>query len=41
MTCAFAGADPVEVRQVAALLPPALRGITSERTLGAYGNLDD
>ncbi len=35
------GADPVKVRQVAALLPAAMRGITSERTLGTYGNLDD
>src|SRR5690606_33963943 len=33
--------DPVKMRRVAALLPAALRGITSERTLGTYGNLDD
>ncbi len=33
--------DPVKVRQVAALIPAAMRGITSERTLGTYGNLDD
>nr|WP_319943319.1 TetR/AcrR family transcriptional regulator [Nocardia aurantia] len=35
------GVDPVKVRQVAALVPAAMRGITSERTLGTYGNLDD
>ncbi|MEU2042252.1 TetR/AcrR family transcriptional regulator [Nocardia niwae] len=35
------GVDPVKVRQVAALIPAAMRGITSERTLGTYGNLDD
>lgn len=33
--------DPVKIRQVAALLPAAMRGITSERTLGTYGDLDD
>ncbi|XOZ84300.1 TetR/AcrR family transcriptional regulator [Nocardia testacea] len=33
--------DPVKVRQVAALIPAAMRGITSERTLGTYGDLDD
>lgn len=33
--------DPVKVRKVAALLPAAMRGITSERTLGTYGDLDD
>ena len=35
------GVDPVRVRQVAALLPAALRGLTSERVLGTYSNLDD
>ncbi|MEV0358649.1 TetR/AcrR family transcriptional regulator [Nocardia sp. NPDC050697] len=35
------GLDPVRVRRVAALLPAAMRGITSERTLGTYGDLDD
>lgn len=40
---AFAGlgVDPVRVRQVAALMPAALRGLTSERILGTYSNLDD
>lgn len=40
---AFAGlaVDPVKVRRVAALIPAAMRGITSERTLGTYGDLDD
>ncbi|CAM2800296.1 TetR/AcrR family transcriptional regulator [Skermania piniformis] len=33
--------DPDKVRKVAALVPAAMRGITSERTLGTYGNLDD
>nr|WP_246024057.1 TetR/AcrR family transcriptional regulator [Nocardia yunnanensis] len=33
--------DPVKVRKVAALIPAAMRGITSERTLGTYGDLDD
>jgi AcrR family transcriptional regulator len=33
--------DPVKIRQVAALVPAAMRGITSERTLGTYGDLDD
>ncbi|NKY89281.1 TetR/AcrR family transcriptional regulator [Nocardia veterana] len=33
--------DPVRVRRVAALIPAAMRGITSERTLGTYGDLDD
>ncbi|MBF6170940.1 TetR/AcrR family transcriptional regulator [Nocardia blacklockiae] len=33
--------DPVRVRKVAALIPAAMRGITSERTLGTYGDLDD
>ncbi|MBF6182454.1 TetR/AcrR family transcriptional regulator [Nocardia otitidiscaviarum] len=40
-TFADLNVDPVRVRQVAALLPAAMRGITSERTLGTYGNLDD
>ncbi|GAC70883.1 TetR/AcrR family transcriptional regulator [Gordonia soli] len=35
------GIDPGRIRQIAALLPAAMRGITSERTLGTYGNLDD
>ncbi|WP_280369310.1 TetR/AcrR family transcriptional regulator [Nocardia wallacei] len=33
--------DQDRVRQVAALIPAAMRGITSERTLGTYGDLDD
>ncbi len=33
--------DPDRVRRVAALIPAAMRGITSERTLGTYGDLDD
>ncbi|MBB5918426.1 AcrR family transcriptional regulator [Nocardia transvalensis] len=33
--------DPTKVRQAAALIPAAMRGITSERTLGTYGDLDD
>ncbi|MFI7670223.1 TetR/AcrR family transcriptional regulator [Nocardia sp. NPDC049526] len=33
--------DPVKVRRVAALIPAAMRGITSERTLGTYSDLDD
>ncbi|WP_369634976.1 TetR/AcrR family transcriptional regulator [Nocardia sp. JMUB6875] len=33
--------DPVKIRKVAALIPAAMRGITSERTLGTYGDLDD
>lgn len=35
------GVDPDKVRHVAALLPAAMRGITSERTLGTYGDLAD
>lgn len=35
------GVDPVRIRQMAALIPAAMRGITSERTLGTYGDLDD
>ncbi|NKY51438.1 TetR/AcrR family transcriptional regulator [Nocardia vermiculata] len=33
--------DAAKVRRVAALIPAAMRGITSERTLGTYGDLDD
>ncbi|WP_439956965.1 TetR/AcrR family transcriptional regulator [Nocardia miyunensis] len=33
--------DATRVRQVAALIPFAMRGIVSERTLGTYGDLDD
>ncbi|WP_459547677.1 TetR/AcrR family transcriptional regulator [Nocardia sp. X0981] len=33
--------DPVKIRRAAALIPAAMRGITSERTLGTYGDLDD
>ncbi|WP_369801833.1 TetR/AcrR family transcriptional regulator [Nocardia sp. BMG51109] len=33
--------DPAKIRRVAALIPAAMRGITSERTLGTYGDLDD
>ncbi|MQY17553.1 hypothetical protein NRB20_06170 [Nocardia sp. RB20] len=33
--------DALKIRQVAALIPAAMRGITSERTLGTYGDLDD
>ncbi|MFT3900071.1 MAG: TetR/AcrR family transcriptional regulator [Gordonia sp. (in: high G+C Gram-positive bacteria)] len=33
--------DPARVRQMAALIPAAMRGLTSERMLGTYGNLDD
>ncbi|MGV9668474.1 TetR/AcrR family transcriptional regulator [Nocardia niigatensis] len=35
------GVDPVKVRQVAGLIPAAMRGIASERTLGTYSDLDD
>ncbi|MGK9269490.1 TetR/AcrR family transcriptional regulator [Williamsia muralis] len=35
------GVHPVRIRQMAALIPAAMRGITSERTLGTYGDLDD
>lgn len=40
---AFAGLgiDRVRIRQIAALLPAAMRGLASERTLGTYGDLDD
>lgn len=40
-TFAGLGLDRAKVRQVAALIPAAMRGITSERTLGTYGDLDD
>ena len=33
--------DPQKVRQMAALIPGAMRGLISEHTLGTYGNLDD
>ena len=33
--------DPAKVRQMAALIPGAMRGLISEHTLGTYGNLDD
>lgn len=33
--------DPARIRQMAALIPAAMRGLTSERMLGTYGNLDD
>jgi AcrR family transcriptional regulator len=43
-TCqnAFAGlgVDPLRVKEVAALIPGAMRGITSERQLGTYADLD-
>lgn len=43
-TCqnAFAGLeiDPARVREVAAFIPGAMRGITSERQLGTYADLD-
>jgi len=43
-TCqnAFAGlgVDPHRVKEVAALIPGAMRGITSERQLGTYADLD-
>ncbi|GAC47667.1 TetR/AcrR family transcriptional regulator [Gordonia aichiensis] len=35
------GLDPQKVRQMAALIPGAMRGLISEHTLGTYGNLDD
>jgi len=44
-TCqtAFAGlgVDPQRVREVAALIPGAMRGLVSERQLGSYADLDD
>ncbi|MGE2733274.1 TetR/AcrR family transcriptional regulator [Mycolicibacterium vaccae] len=43
-TCrtAFAGlnVDPERVREVAALIPGAMRGLASERQLGSYADLD-
>lgn len=33
--------DPGKVRQMAALIPGAMRGLISEHTLGTYGNLGD
>ncbi|OBH14377.1 TetR/AcrR family transcriptional regulator [Mycobacterium sp. E3247] len=43
-TCqnAFAGldVDPERVREVAALIPGAMRGLVSERQLGSYADLD-
>ena len=40
---AFAGlhVDPNRVREVAAFIPGAMRGITSERQLGTYSDLDE
>src|SRR6202007_3146487 len=44
-TCqhAFAdlGGDPARVREVAALIPGAMRGLVSERQLGSYADLDE
>ncbi|BBX23116.1 transcriptional regulator [Mycolicibacter terrae] len=44
-TCqgAFAdlGVDPQRVREVAALIPGAMRGLVSERQLGSYTDLDE
>lgn len=44
-TChhAFAdlGVDPQRVREVAALIPGAMRGLASERQLGSYADLDE
>ena len=34
------GVDPGRVREVAAFIPGAMRGITSERQLGTYIDLD-
>ncbi|HYJ54566.1 MAG TPA: TetR/AcrR family transcriptional regulator, partial [Mycobacterium sp.] len=43
-TCrnAFAGldVDPERVREVATLIPGAMRGLVSERQLGSYADLD-
>lgn len=33
--------DPNRIREVAAFIPGAMRGITSERQLGTYADLDD
>ncbi|CAJ1496548.1 TetR/AcrR family transcriptional regulator [[Mycobacterium] kokjensenii] len=45
MTChaAFAdlGVDPQRLREVAALIPGAMRGLVSERQLGSYADLDE
>lgn len=40
---AFAGlaVDPQRVREVAALIPGAMRGLVSERQLGSYADLDE
>ncbi|MFC9997341.1 TetR/AcrR family transcriptional regulator [Nocardia sp. NPDC127526] len=40
---AFAGldVDPARVREVAAFLPGSMRGITSEKQLGTYSDLDE
>ncbi|WP_186243187.1 TetR/AcrR family transcriptional regulator [Mycobacterium simulans] len=40
---AFAGldVDPRRIREVAAFIPGAMRGITSERQLGTYSDLDE
>jgi AcrR family transcriptional regulator len=44
-TCqnAFAdlGVDPQRIREVAALIPGAMRGLVSERQLGSYADLDE
>jgi len=44
-TCqnAFAGlgVDPQRVREVATLIPGAMRGLVSERQLGSYADLDE
>jgi hypothetical protein len=34
------GADPERVREVATLIPGAMRGLVSERQLGSYADLD-
>ncbi|MCX5043976.1 TetR/AcrR family transcriptional regulator [Aldersonia sp. NBC_00410] len=33
--------DPVRVREIAAFIPGAMRGITSEKQLGTYSDLDE
>ena len=35
-----ANVDPERVREVATFIPGAMRGITSERQLGSYSDLD-
>jgi AcrR family transcriptional regulator len=35
------GVDPQRVREVAALIPGAMRGLVSERQLGSYADLDE